>query len=400
MKVVYFYQYFTTPKGAFSTRVYEFARRWVKAGDSVTVVTTVYDKSDLAPARFISRTTVDGIDVRILNIRISNSDRLAWRILTFLAYAVLATWYALRLPADVVVASSGPITVAVPGLAARWLRGRPLIFEVRDLWPEGAVQLSLLRNRAVIALLRRFEKLCYRSASRVVALSEDAAEWIRNRYGIGQIVVIPNASDTKLVGNLPPKPDLPEWAVGKKLALYAGALGYMYDSRQLLRVASHLEELGADEVELVVIGDGSDRRALEQEARSRQMKHVHFLGQRSRIEMFQWLMASCCAVLIVRNVPFFDMCSPNKVYDALAAGVPVVQDTQGGVKNLLLREECGITVSRGDTEAMARAVLALARDERLRQRMSENGRRVALEQFDRDLLARRMREVLLACVQG
>src|SRR5438270_12120765 len=68
MRIVYFYQYFTTPKGAWSTRAYEFARRWVRAGDSVTVVTSVYDKSDLDPQKLISRFDIEGIDVRVINI--------------------------------------------------------------------------------------------------------------------------------------------------------------------------------------------------------------------------------------------------------------------------------------------------------------------------------------------
>src|SRR5436190_1062342 len=108
MKVLYFYQYFTTPKGSWGTRAYEFARRWVRAGDSVTIVTSVYDKSDLKPRGIIDRFEIDGIDVRVINVRLSNKHTKAIRIFTFALYALIACWYALILRADVVLASSGP----------------------------------------------------------------------------------------------------------------------------------------------------------------------------------------------------------------------------------------------------------------------------------------------------
>src|SRR5262249_22261084 len=127
MKVLYFYQYFTVPQGSYSTRVYEFARRWVKAGDQVTVITSVYDRSGITPDRMISRMNVEGIDVRMINIRLSNGHGKIFRLLTFAAYAVAACWYALTQPADVVVASSGPLTIGIPALLARYVRFKPLV---------------------------------------------------------------------------------------------------------------------------------------------------------------------------------------------------------------------------------------------------------------------------------
>jgi glycosyltransferase involved in cell wall biosynthesis len=397
VRVLYFNQYFTTPKGSYGTRAYEFTRRWVRAGDCVTVVTSLYDKSDLRPERWISKLLVDGVEVRILKIGLSNRHGVGYRALTFAAYAILSCWYALVLPADVVVCSSGPLTVGLPGLAARWLRGRAFVFEVRDLWPEGAIQLGLLRNRLLIAVLKRFERICYLSARRVVAASEGMAQWIEQHHGIQDVAVIPNASDNELAAELPAKPGLPEWASGKQLALYAGAMGFIYDCEQLLRMAEYVQNWGARQVEIVVIGDGAERPILEEAARRGGLSQIHFLGSRSREEVFQWLKVSCCALSIVRDSPFFDMCSPNKIYDAFAVGIPVVQDTQGWIKWLLEREGCGLTVPRGDTEAMSRAVVQLAEDAGLRAQMGENARRVARELFDRDLLAGRMREILHAC---
>jgi glycosyltransferase involved in cell wall biosynthesis len=394
MRVLYFYQYFTVPQGSYSTRAYEFARRWVKAGDSVTIITSVYDKSGLTPDKPISRFDIEGIDVRMINIRLSNKHGIAFRLLSFAAYAVIASWYALVLPADVVVCSSGPLTVGLPGLLSRYIRRRPFVFEVRDLWPEGAIQLGVLRQRWVIWLARWFERHCYRLAAKVVVLSEGMAQWIRQTYSFDNLEVIPNASDNELVDGIQDEVELPEWARGKHLALYTGTLGLIDDCGQILEVASITQRQDIRDVEYVLIGDGKERRQLEEKLRALDLRNVHFLGLLPKEDVMRWLKVSCCALFTVKDVPFLSTASPNKVFDAFAAGVPIVQATQGWIKDLLEREQCGITVPANDPAAMANAVLQLAQGNGFRSRLAANAFRVARDQFDRSMLAERMRRVL------
>lgn len=401
MKILYFYQYFTTPKGAWSTRAYEFARRWVAAGDEVTVVTSVYYKSDIQPDRFITEREVEGIRVKILNIGVSNKQPLWQQAWTFLQYAAVSTWFALTEKADVILASSGPITVAIPALAARYVRRRPFVFEVRDLWPEGAIQLGLLRNRLLIRVLRALERLCYRSAAVTVALSPGMAEWIRRRYGFSNVEVVTNASDCELAEAAARNGfELPDWARGKKLVLYAGSLGVAYGTTRLVDIAHTLRQKGCEDLCLVVIGTGADYDRIASLVRELGLDNLHLLGQRPREVVFQWFQHSLCAFYLVTPSDVFDTSSPNKLFDALAAGVPLVQDTQGWMKELLEQEQCGITVPRGDTRAMAEAVLRLARDEALRRRMGDNARRLGRERFERGLLAAKMREILHRAAGG
>ncbi|HKZ02777.1 MAG TPA: glycosyltransferase family 4 protein [Pyrinomonadaceae bacterium] len=393
MRILYFYQYFTTPKGAWSTRVYEFARCWVGVGDTVTVVTSVYDKSDLKPDRLVSRFDVDGIDVRVINIRLSNKHSVLLRILTFATYALLASWYALVLPADVVVCSSGPLTVGLPGLVARYFRRRPFVFEVRDL-PEVAIEVGILHHKLAISLARLLEKTCYRAASRVVALSEGMALWIGQTYGFQHVYVIPNASDNELVAGIGGAIELPSWAYGKHLALYTGTLGLMYDCGQILHMARVIQDRGATDLEFVLIGDGKERTRLEEKMRDLKLNNVHFLGLIPKEEVIRWLRIACCSLYTVKDIPTVATSSPNKLFEAFAVGVPVVQATQGWIKDLLAREQCGITVAPNDPRAMADAVLQLARNAKYREALAANARRVARDVFDRRLLAGKMRGVL------
>ena len=393
MRVLYFYQYFNTPRGSYGGRMYEFARRWVNAGHEVTVVSSVYDKSDLRPKSFLSRHRIDGIDVRIINLTLSNRHGFLHRVMTFAAYAAVACWYALVLPADVAVSSSGPLTVGLPGLVARYLRGRPLVFEVRDLWPEGAIQLGILRNPWLIALARAFEKMCYRASTRVVALSPGMASWIQERHKGLRISVIPNASDNQLFESGREAVRLPRWAAGKRLVIYAGALGIVDDVGQIVEMAPLLEE--REDVQIVIIGDGRQRPQLEARAAELGLRNLTFLGLLPRTSVMGWLAHAACALFVCRNTRFIDTASPNKLFDAFAAGLPVVQVSQGWIKELFEREQCGLTVPQDDPASLARAILRVLDEPGLNRLFRENSKRLARQVFDRDLLAGEMLDLLL-----
>lgn len=374
--------------------MYEFSRRWVNAGHSVTVVTSVYDKSDLRPQGMISKFDIEGIDVRVINIRLSNKHGVAYRLFTFLAYALVASWYALVLPADVVISSSGPITVGVPGLVARYLRRRPFIFEVRDLWPDGAIQLGIIRQSLIIRLAKFFERSCYRAASTIVAVSEGMAEWMRTSYGLTNVAVIPNPSDHELF-----RPDNPNGCVpceleNKKLVLYAGTLGLVNDCWQIVRMAEYLRTRKEDHIQVVLIGDGREKSELQKYVRENSVTNLTFLDTLPKDRVASWLSHSSCALLPLRPLPLVDTGSPNKLCDAFAAGVPVVQTTTGWMKDFLEREQCGLSVPPNDPEAMAEAVLRLTKDEHYREELARNARRVAREFFNQDALALKMEDVL------
>lgn len=393
MHIVYFYQYFTTPKGSWSTRCYEFARRWVARGDAVTVVTSVYDKSDLTPRHWLEHLTVEGIDVRVINVRLSNKHGILVRVGTFLVYAVVASWYALTLRADVLVASSGPITAGVPGLIGHWCRRVPMVFEVRDLWPEGAIQLGVLRNRLAIWLARQFERLCYRAASVVVALSEDMASAVRVTAPGARVEVVPNAADLELFGR-----DGHGHEHG--LVVYAGTLGRMDDCGQIVEAARVLQARGRTDIRLLLAGDGMERVGLEARCTELELGNVTFLGIRPKEEIVALLHRATCALVTFRPVPVLGSVSPNKLFDAFAAGVPVIQTTQGWIRRLLAASDCGLTVPAEDPEALADAVVRLVDDAGLRDRLAVNAARVARAQFARDDLAERMHDVLVLAAAG
>jgi glycosyltransferase involved in cell wall biosynthesis len=267
---------------------------------------------------------------------------------------------------------------------------------VRDLWPEGAIQLGILNQRLLVRAARAFEGLCYSSASRIVALSEGMASWIRGQYGFQNIVVVPNASDNELFGRANESASLPAWAKGKFLVVYTGTLGVANDCAQILDTAGDLQRRGASSVEFVILGDGKHREQLKEKARIRGLHNVRFLGIVPRNEWRLWLKRAGCVLVVYKSGFVMDTASPNKLFDAFAAGSPVIQTTEGWIKDLFVKEGCGLNVRPDSPAQMADAILSLLKDSELRERIRSNSSRVGRELFDRDLLSSRMLEVLYA----
>ena len=261
MKIVYFYQNFSTPKGSWSTRVYDFTKKWVEEGHDVTVVTSVYQKSDIKAEKFIEDQIIDGIKLKVINIAIDNRQNKLKRIRSFLQYMFVSCWYALTLKADVVIASSGPLTVGLPGLVARYLRRRKFVFEVRDLWPDGAVELNVIRNKFVIKLSYWFELMCYKAADHIIVLSPGMQDNIYKRYGFTNITTVTNSANIELFSTKIESPNL-RCLPAKQYAIYTGNIGEVNNSVWLFEAAKLLKEKGRDDIKIVLIGDGQLRDEL------------------------------------------------------------------------------------------------------------------------------------------
>jgi glycosyltransferase involved in cell wall biosynthesis len=400
-RVLVFFQYYCTPRGSYATRYYEFSRRWVAAGHSVTIVTSIYDKSDLEPKGFVTRFEIEGARIIAMNLRLSNKHGAARRIWTFLLYSLLSSWYALTLPADVVVASSGPITVGIPGLLARWLRGKPLIFEVRDLWPEGAIQMGVLRSPLTRALARAFERICYRGAQVVVALSPGMARGVQEAAPGTAVEVIPNAADLRLffpAREVPPA--IAERTRGRFVALYAGTVGRANGGGEIVDLAATLQGRGADDVLILVIGDGSELAGMQRQVHERSLRNLELLGNRPKTETAGWHAAAAVTLCLFKPYPVLATCSPNKLFDSLAAGRPVINNTDGWIREMLAESDCGLTYPAGDVERAADLLLALRDDPARLRAMGERARRLAEDRFSRDRLAERYSDLLGRVAHG
>ncbi len=397
MQILIFYQYFGTPKGGWSTRMYELPKRWIEAGHKVTIVTSPYDKSDIVATKFIDKQIIDGIEVIIVNIKQSNKHALLYRAFTFALFSFISIYYALTRQFDVILCSSGPITIGLPGLFAKlFRRKKKLVFEVRDLWPDGAIELGLIKNSTLIKFAYYFEKLCYSKADLIVTCSKGMTDSIQSRFNKTNVLTIPNACDNEFFHVQNPVFTLPLWAVNKKIFIYTGSLGLMDNCMQIIKGIEQAENAA---LAFVFIGEGKERLELESYVRQKQIPNIYFLGLMPKTELRSWLQHAYIAFVTFKDIPVLQTSSPNKMFDAFAAGTPIIQTTTGWIKTLIEKEQCGINVPPDNPVEFGHAILLIAGDDQKRNQMSVNATRIAQTVFNRDTLAKQYLGEMAAIVK-
>ena len=384
MRILYLHQFFTTRAGVGGTRSYEFARRFAARGHAVRMVT----------AGGGSR-TVDGIE--IVGARGGYSDYMnatarsyPARMLAFARLAFTTTAAALRGPRpDVIYATSPPLTIAVPALtaAARW--HAPLVFEVRDLWPEAPIQMGALRNPLLRRIARALERLVYGRSARVIALSPGIRAGVVSA-GVPpeRVALVPNASDLELF-----TPALDREAERRRLGLrdgfvcsYFGAMGEANGLDQLIDAAALVPD-----VSFVLLGDGKRRRELE----ARAPANVRFLDPvPDKASVARLAAASDACLTLFKDVPILATNSPNKLFDTFAAGRAAVVNTDGWMRALVEDNEAGLFVRPGDAYDLAEKLAWLRDNPGEVERLGRHARALAEREFDRDLLAARALAVL------
>ena len=357
----------------------------MQAGHKVTVITSPYDKSDIKADGFVSRQNIEGINLIVIDSGDSNRLSKGVRAYRAIRFSLVSIYYALKEPADVVLSSSGPITVAIPGLLRNRLRKTPFVFEVRDLWPLGGIVMGKIRNPLIKTILLWFEKYTYKKAKAIVTCSIGQLDNIKNRLGFEEkLHVIPNASDNELFGKYVALTKGQRSIIGDKpYVLHLGSLGFIHNCSYLIEVARHIPE-----IPMVFVGDGAERLELEELVAKYELTNVFFLGQMPKKDTVAW-MSNCELSLfttldnIVQNTS-----SPNKIFDSFAAGKPVIQTTRGWIYDLIEREHCGFNADPQNPEDFACKIKEyFILDIEEKDKISASAKRLSQTQFDRKELA-------------
>ena len=390
MRVLYIHQYFTTPAGSVGTRAYEFTRHLVEQGHQVTVVTGVAERGDLRARGWVERQRIEGIDVIVVNVPYANQMAYATRMLAFARFMCIATVAAVTCGRpDVVFASSTPLTVGVPGIVASWLHRAPFVFEVRDLWPKYAVAYGALKNPWLIKGAELLERLCYARAARIVTICETIADEIRAAQGHHEkLVCIPIGAD------LGPAQPAERARAGPFKVVYTGAHSTVNALEHVLDAASAVAARGVD-VEFHFWGDGRDKAKLQARATAEGLTNVRFHDPVPKDQIVGVIREADACVISARDIPEARAIFPNKFFDYIAAGRPVIVNFPGELATLIAREEIGLVAPPGDASALADAIVTLAGSPALRRRLGERARALATDRFDRRSLARRLERVFL-----
>ena len=384
MRILYLHQFFITREGVGGTRSYEFARRFTARGHAVRMVT----------AGGGSR-TVDGIEV--VGVRGGYADYVSAtavsyprRMLAFARFATAATAAGLRGPRpDVIYATSPPLTIALPALAAAARWRAPLVFEVRDLWPEAPIQMGALRSSPLRGVARTLERVVYARSARVIALSPGIRDGVISAgVPAERVALVPNASDLELFSPaLDGRAERDRLGLGDGLVCsYFGTMGEANDLGQVIDAAPLVPD-----VEFVLLGDGKRRSELE----SRAPANVRFLDPvPDKTAVARLAAASDACLTLFKDVPVLATNSPNKLFDTFAAGRAAIVNTGGWMRELVEANEAGVFVRPGDARDLADKVAWLRDNPAEVERLGRNARALAEREFDRDDLAARAMAVL------
>ena len=322
------------------------------------------------------------------DIPYANAMGIAARGAAFLRYAAAATRLAFRVKPDLMIASSTPLTVALPAILAKGLRGIPFIFEIRDPWPELPRAMGVL-PAPLVPVFDTLANLACRQAAAVVALSDGMAETALARGADpARVQVIGNGCDLDLFGPhiAPWRP--PEAAPWEVLALYAGAHGRANGLGVVVEAARLLAARGEARLRILLVGEGAEKTALIQQAAG--LPNLTFLPPMPKRDVARLFAGSQIALHILADcAAFAEWTAPNKLMDGLAAGRPVISTAPGQAARLLAEGGCGIAVPPGDAAGLAAALTSLVEDPARRAAMGAAARSLAVRQHDRRLLAAR-----------
>lgn len=400
MQVLYFHQHFSTPKGSTGIRSYEMALRLVTQGHKVTMVCGSYGGGNTGLSHGFRRGRregeVDGIDVIEFDLAYSNADGFIKRSLLFLLFALRSVGVALTHRYDVLFATTTPLTAGIPGIFARWLRGKPFVFEVRDLWPELPREMGVITNPVVLWAMGILEWVSYRSAHRVIGLSPGIVQGIE-RCGVisDRIALVPNGCDFSIF-----EQDLEPWRpegveAGDLLAVFTGTHGMANGLDSVLDAANFLKQRGRNDIKIALIGDGKLKSQLQSRARQQGLDNVIFHDPINKQRLACLMKGADLGIQSLANVPaFYYGTSPNKFFDYISAGLPVLNNYPGWLAEMIKETECGFAVEPDSPEQFANALENAAADRNALKEMGESASRLAHWKFDRDTLGNRFVTVL------
>lgn len=393
MHILLIHQAFAALDEPGGTRHHELARFLVSKGHRVTVIAS--------PVSYLTGTASAGKTenepgITILRPRVYAALHKSFfhRLLAFFSFAWASLWAGWGVRAvDVVWGTSPPIFQGWTAWLLARAKGARFLFEVRDLWPDFAVAVGVLKNPLLIALSRWLERFLYTHADRVMVNSPGYVQHVLAR-GARQVELIPNGADPEMFAPFDTGSAFraAHHLQNKFVVLYAGAHGLSNDLEVVLEAARLLAH--RREIHFVLLGDGKEKPNLQARAREWGLKNLTFLPPVPKSEMRAALAAADACLAILKPLEEYKTTYPNKVFDYMAAGRPVLLVIDGVIRAVVEAAGCGLFSPPGDPQALAGAVLELASNRDAALKMGLAGRAYLEQHFSRRVLAERLEALL------
>lgn len=396
MRILYIHQYFYTPSEPGGTRSYWFSKELVSRGHEVIMLTSSHRGN---ATKLIERKVIDGINVIYVKNPYSNDMNVVARLWSFLRFMFISTFIGLRQTnIDLVYATSTPLSVGIPALLIKWLKGTKFIFEVRDLWPEFPIQMGAIKNKIIIKILRLFEKKVYKEAAHVVALSPGMVDGVLN-CGIDEskVTLIPNMSKKDEFFQRPKNASVAksfDLDLGKFHAIHFGTMGIANGLDYIIDAAACLKKQGNSNIDFVFMGGGRNEKDLKKACEENGLTNVKFLGKH-RMDIVSEIVNICdCSIVTFADIPILYTNSPNKLFDSLSAGKPIIVNSAGWTKEMVEDNDCGVFVNPNRPEDLADVLVKMSESPAWLAEMSKNSRQLAEDVYDKSILCNKFAGVV------
>ena len=380
-------QYYTPEIGAPQIRLRCLVHELRQHGKDVSVLTAMPNYPvgrifDPYRGRFFCRETVDGVEVRRVWVYAATGKAFGARFLNYCSFALTALTLVLfgRRP-DVLFVEAQPLPLGMVALLMKYVRGVPYIYNVPDLQVDVARELGFIRKGALLRMATRLESLLLKNAWRVSTVTHRFIEHFESRgVTASRITFLPNGADTELLQPSEPCGEYVEaWQLhGKSTFVYAGTHAYYHGLDTLVAAAEILK--AETTIRIVMVGDGPERERIRALARDKGLDNMVFASVPYE-DTGRLYSVACGAVATLRNLPVAKSMRLSKVFPALSCGVPVIYSGDGEAADLLVASGCGLCRPPEDAQALAQAMLTLARDHALRKRLGSNGRELVQREY-------------------
>ena len=401
LHILYITQYFYPEVGATQTRAYEMARNLVKQGHRVTVLTEFPNHpKGIIPekyrGRFWEHEKYHGIDIVRTWVWTRPEKTFVTRMAFYLTFMLTAAIAGTILPGqyDVVYTTSPPFFVGLTGYWLSRFKKARFVFEIRDIWPQSAVELGELNNPRFIRWAEQLEHRFYTRAAAIIPVTQGITDEIHSRgYDSSKVHLVTNGTNTELFQYR--KSDLKKTLgfEGKFVVLYAGIFGIAQGMDHLLEVVESLKS--ETDIQFVFIGEGPKKADVVAQKEARSLDNLTILDEISRDVIPDYISMSDCCLVPLRKIALFQGALPSKMFDTMACERPIILSIEGEAQTVLEKAGGGLSVEPENVEAMAGAVLKLKQDAELCRLMGRRGRAFVEAHFSRRQKALELEEVLL-----
>ncbi|MBC1520280.1 glycosyltransferase family 4 protein [Listeria aquatica] len=398
MNILYLHQYFATPASSTSIRSYVFAKKLVDSGHKVTVITTDAFLENEQPYQIsghVKHYQFDGIEVRAVSSSYSNYMNKYQRIREFVKFSYMAQKIGKKQKnADLIFATSTPLTIGIPAMQLKRKLKIPYIFEVRDLWPEAPIQLGYLSSKPAITLARWLEKKIYQHAEHIIALSPGMAKGvIATSQKADKVSVIPNLADLNLFQDDNVDEHLRHRLIrqldleGKFVLTHIGAMGEANGLEHLVEAALHLKRKNIMNVKILIVGNGKTKPRLSAFCEQHALENVQFLDTIKKEEVPTYTSLANVTMTSFLPKPILATNSPNKFFDSLAAGKPIIVNSSGWTRKIVESEGIGYYADPKKPKDLASLLMVLSKHKNELAHMKPKIRSVATKKFSAEKLA-------------